>query len=319
MFNVGTGDLVAGAGRNHGGSTKRKQLQLVSRVSSPIKSSSLTFYSQAGPPHAPLLSAMSLLMWNCRGLGRPSAARALREIIKETDPIGIFLMEIKVKDGVVYCVMKKIGFSFFLSIPPVGLRVGLLFCWRPELQFSVLWNSTNILHLQINLGSDYSDFLCSLIYGPPLWRDKEQFWNKLTDLAQGPEVPGVCVGDFNDLLGAQEKLGGRAVKASSSRGLSHFMSSMGFVDLGYSGSRFTWSNKCLGLANIRERIDRAIANVPWRIAYPNATIHHYKIAPSDHTSIILRFLGYEPSMPKPFKFESLCVREKASFAVVTKS
>lgn len=74
-----------------------------------------------------------------------------------------------------------------------------------------------------------------------------------------------------------------------------------------------------GLANIRERIDRAIANVPWRIAYLNATVHHYKITPSDHTPIILRFLGYEPSMPKYFKFESFWVREKASFAVVAKS
>lgn len=60
-------------------------------------------------------------MWNCRELGKPSVARALWEIIKETDPVGIFLMETKVKDEVVYCVMKKIGFSFFLSIPLMGL------------------------------------------------------------------------------------------------------------------------------------------------------------------------------------------------------
>lgn len=115
-----------------------------------------------------------------------------------------------------------------------------------------------------------------------------------------------CVGDFNDILGSQEKQGGRAVKSSSSRGLSHFMSSMGFVDLGYSGARFTWSNKHPGLANIRERINRAIANVPWWVAYSNAYVHHYRIAPLDHTPVILRFLGYEPSLPKSFKFESFC-------------
>lgn len=75
------------------------------------------------------------------------------------------------------------------------------------------------------------------------------------------------------------------------------------MDLGFSRRQFTWSNRRSGLANIQERIDRSIANISWRTTFPNATVRHHPIAPSDHTSIILDFIGVEISVPKSFKFE----------------
>lgn len=62
--------------------------------------------------------------------------------------------------------------------------------------------------------------------------------------------PWVCLGDFNDITGPTEKQGGRVCSASSSGGLSHFMMSTGFVDLGFVGSKFTRCNNRPGFANI---------------------------------------------------------------------
>lgn len=75
------------------------------------------------------------------------------------------------------------------------------------------------------------------------------------------------------------------------------------MDLGFSRRQFTWSNRRSGLANIQEKIDRSIANISWRTTFPNATVRHHPIAPSDHTPIILDFIGVEISVPKSFKFE----------------
>lgn len=83
------------------------------------------------------------------------------------------------------------------------------------------------------------DFLCSFVYGPPLWRHKAVFWEELADLRGSGDQPWVCTGDFNDVVKSNEKHGGRSVSASSSRGLKHFMDSLGYVDLGYSGRNFT--------------------------------------------------------------------------------
>lgn len=42
------------------------------------------------------------------------AARALRAIIRDVEPIAIFLIESKVVDEIVSRVMKAVSFSFFL-------------------------------------------------------------------------------------------------------------------------------------------------------------------------------------------------------------
>lgn len=58
---------------------------------------------------------MKLISWNCRGLGRPSIARALRKIVKTIDLVGILLMVSKIDDVFVSRVMNKIWFSYFFQ------------------------------------------------------------------------------------------------------------------------------------------------------------------------------------------------------------
>lgn len=87
------------------------------------------------------------------------------------------------------------------------------------------------------------------------------------------------------------------------RGLRHFMDSRGFVELGYSRRNFTWSNGRSSLASIWERLDRSIANVQWRIHFPNAVVKHYGITNSDHVPLIINLFGSEASVAKGFKFK----------------
>lgn len=155
--------------------------------------------------------------------------------------------------------------------------------------------------------------------GPTMWREKEEFWDELRQLEQDSGQPWVRIGDYNDLLEQSEKKGARQVRASNFRGLRHFISTMEFIDLGYSGSKFTWSNKRPGLANIKERIDRGIANVPWRMTFPDAEVQYYQYVPSDHHLIILNSSGNETSVPKSFKFEIFWIREDSCFDVVAKA
>lgn len=62
-------------------------------------------------------------------------------------------------------------------------------------------------------------------------------------------MPWMFLGDFNDILRSNEKQGDRTFSTSSSRGLQHFTQTMGFVDLGFVGSKFTWYNKHPGMVN----------------------------------------------------------------------
>lgn len=70
---------------------------------------------------------MKLISWNCQGLGRPSAARALQDIVKTIDPVEIFLMETKIDYSFVAHVMNKLGLLiFFLYL----CSLKIIFIWR---------------------------------------------------------------------------------------------------------------------------------------------------------------------------------------------
>ena len=63
---------------------------------------------------------MSILSWNCRGLGNSRIVKALQEVIQKEAPDIVFLMETKTDvDGIKY-VQNKINYKHGLVIPSEG-------------------------------------------------------------------------------------------------------------------------------------------------------------------------------------------------------
>jgi hypothetical protein len=58
--------------------------------------------------------------------------------------------------------------------------------------------------------------------------------------------PWICFGDFNVILNDEEKEGGKREYTSCPNFLKEIMFDLGAVDLGFSGNKFTWSNKRWG-------------------------------------------------------------------------
>ena len=112
---------------------------------------------------------------------------------------------------------------------------------------------------------------------------------------------------------------GRPIAGSSSGGLQSVIKENGLIDMMFSGNRFTWSNKREGLANIKERLDRAFANDKWRFLFPRATVYHFLASTSDHLPIILFIEGEQKNLKRPFKFEEAWTHDKSSFFVVEKA
>jgi len=53
------------------------------------------------------------------------------------------------------------------------------------------------------------------------------------------------------------------------------MDNCGLMDLGFQGPRFTWTNKSPNWQhNIKERLDRDLGNVEWKLIFPAAEISH---------------------------------------------
>ena len=85
-------------------------------------------------------------------------------------------------------------------------------------------------------------------------------WNNLNKVAELHDMPWVIVGDFNETLTAEDKFGGRVVGVNSSLCFKECLDNCNMIDIGFSGPRFTRTNKREVQALIQVRLDRFFVN-----------------------------------------------------------
>ncbi|XP_058746049.1 uncharacterized protein LOC131618914 [Vicia villosa] len=86
---------------------------------------------------------------------------------------------------------------------------------------------------------------------------RKQLWQDLKNLHQ--LGPWCLIGDFNNVLKAQDRIRGKLVFEAEYHDLQVFMDNNQLFEMGSNGDYFTWSNKHL-VDTIYSRIDRLIAN-----------------------------------------------------------
>jgi hypothetical protein len=139
-------------------------------------------------------------------------------------------------------------------------------------------------------------------------------WRRFYQLFSGPWIG---LGDYNYLLSNADKKGGLSFASSSSSSMRKRVDALGLIDMGFIGNQYTWTNKRPAKANVKEMLDRALANTDWRILFPNAKVKHFPIIKSDHAPILLLTQGDLYSYPKPFKFEAAWTRDSTSNKIIS--
>lgn len=79
------------------------------------------------------------------------------------------------------------------------------------------------------------------------------------------------------------------------------------MDLGFNGSRYTWTNKRYRNKNnlILKRIDRCLANIHWLHLFPDSSITHLPRTHSDHCPILVELGKNHAPKEKPFRMEPM--------------
>lgn len=96
----------------------------------------------------------------------------------------------------------------------------------------------------------------------------------------------VC-GDFNEILYSYEKHGGAPRVESRIEAFREALGDCLLEDVGYSGVWFTWDRGISPETNIRERLDREVANDKWKLLFPAGIIKHLTPPMSDHCPILV--------------------------------
>ena len=133
---------------------------------------------------------MSLLVW-C-GLKIPSVV-----FIAET-----WIDKARLKD-----VKRKIQFDNMFVVPIANQGGGLVLFWNESVKVTVEGSNKNHIDAIINKNKE-GEWCFIGFYGEPDTQRRIESWDLLWNLNRKFNIPWLCVGDFNELIKGDEKLGG---------------------------------------------------------------------------------------------------------------
>ncbi|KAA3453717.1 reverse transcriptase [Gossypium australe] len=206
---------------------------------------------------------MKILSWNVRGLGNPRTVNRLKNKLRVINPRILFLIETKLSAKKMEMVRLKCGFENGIDIGSIGSRGGVSLGWKGNLLVSLL--SFSSYHVDVEINDTMCDVKWRLtgFYGNPDENGRSESWNLLRRLGSSSNAPWVVLGDFNEITNSMEKKGGRRRPERQMVAFRSALEDCNLTDLGFKGHWFTWERGKFKSTNIRERLDRGVANFNW--------------------------------------------------------
>jgi hypothetical protein len=262
---------------------------------------------------------MRILSWNCRGAGRPSTIRTLKALAHSKGPDVFFVTEIKAKSSKIDKLKNSMGFADCCYVDSRGKAGGLALFWKVGVELEVVFSNKNAIVALIYSDPSECAWLLIAVHGPPYMVKKRKFWELMAEIIDSFAWAWLMIGNLNVIASSSEKLGSSQKGECSSRCFQNFVSSVGAIDLGFCGPKFTWTNRRAGWANIKERLDRGICNPDWQSLFPKAGVRHLVAPNSDYNPILLDTHLESSKGSRPFRFEAMWARDESSIEVVEKA
>ena len=253
---------------------------------------------------------MSCLAWNCCGLGNPCTVRELRDLIRVKDLSVMFLAETWADKARLKELKRNLGFDNLHFVERINRGGGLALSWKNSVDLQVQTSSKNYIDIIVNKGVDGAWRLKGF-YGELVTHKRIESWNLLQDLNSRMALPWLCLGDFNEITRQSEKLGGSIQSQAQMQLFRDAIDECGFMDLGFTGSQFTWKKHFNDGHSVWERLDQGLATRDWMLKSARTIVHHLPSFTSNHCLIwiVPRDLIF-PTATKPFRFEEMWLAEK---------
>ncbi|XP_019186423.1 PREDICTED: uncharacterized protein LOC109181124 [Ipomoea nil] len=224
--------------------------------------------------------AIPRLTWGVRSGG---TRRHARDLLKMPDVGALCFLETKTKaaDGLLK-MADKFGFCSSFMVDPLGFAGGLLLVWNKDrVPLFVVEHNSQTIHTLIPQ-RDGKNIRISFAYVRPNRRAKEIFWQGCKDYSTSFQDPWVVLGDFNDISGQADQWGTGEIVVSSVDKFLDAMNDCGLMDLGTSGSRFSWYRKVGERVTLRRKLDRVLWNMEAQLSFPEGKTHILPCTHSDH-------------------------------------
>ncbi|KAI0529211.1 hypothetical protein KFK09_001758 [Dendrobium nobile] len=146
---------------------------------------------------------------------------------------------------------------------------------------------------------------------------RRQLWEDISNHLSAA-LPHVVGGDFNCILEPGEKKGGKPFTYSQSASeMGDFMAANDFVDPGFSGPAFTWTNNKDARSRILSRLDRFLVSSSILDNYQEMRVVHLTRVASDHCPILCSFkVGGRKAYSNWIKFEDVWTTYPRAWQIV---
>ncbi|GAA0183946.1 hypothetical protein LIER_31271 [Lithospermum erythrorhizon] len=122
------------------------------------------------------------------------------------------------------------------------------------------------------------------------------------------------MGDFNELVSGDERIGGNAPDAMSMADFNQCLFYCNLLDASFVGSKYTWTN-----GTVSRRLDRVISNLSCLDQYSALNIRYLAKTGSDRCPLLIDFRMTEGAPRGSFHFQNMWLKSDTLFDVVGKS
>ena len=180
----------------------RKELLELWRLRDTKDSSSLSNFDVSSPSY----KTMNILIWNCRGAMKPQFRKTVMDLVDWHSPILMVITETRMSGARVDEIIEALPFDGYAVADTIGFAGGIWMLWRLDLvHVDVLATTEQEIHALIRVRSQSFSWLISAIYVNPRFEERCILWNNLRILANMHDLPWALIGDFNEVLSAEEK------------------------------------------------------------------------------------------------------------------
>lgn len=247
---------------------------------------------------------MIVATWNIRGFHLPLKHKGVSSLLRK-QKIDIFgLLETKLNSSKVQHIMRT-NFPGWSQVNNFHSHNGgrILVIWdSSKVQLEPMMVSPQAIHCLAKCKITSVDFHISFVYAFNSTVARRPLWDFMTDFGTNQPRPWLIVGDFNNVLSAEEKQNGAAVTPYEIRDFTECCQRTGITDLQSSGCFFTWTNNAVWC-----KLDRAMVNNAWMLS--NLSGHAKFLLQgslSDHTPCIVSILQQgRNTSNKPFRFSNM--------------
>ena len=249
---------------------------------------------------------------------KPTFKKTVLDLVEWHKPTIFVITKTRIDGNRADDIIRRLPFDGAYSTETIGHVRGIWLLWHSDIvSMDVLSATEQEIHVLVQVSSQSQSWLLSAIYGSPCFRERCILWENLKMLSVRHNLPWAVMGDFDDVTCEEEKFGGNGI---CRRRVMEYIGCMDFcnlIDLGFSGTKYTQTNKRDIYDLIQQSLDRVWANLGRKATFPVAMVKHLARINSDHCPLLLS-LDSSPFRigVRPFQFQPIWLSHEEFPSVV---